>query len=108
MADAPGGVPISALVFGGRRRSLAPLVWARTGIRRAWAPPCRPATAAITGKVGVVRRDPMAMIPFCGYNMADYFSHWLAMGPRLAKPPRIFRVNWFRRDAAGRFLWRLR
>ena len=62
-------------------------------------------TAAITGKVGVVRRDPMAMIPFCGYNMADYFAHWLAMGPRLAKPPRIFRVNWFRRDADNRFLW---
>ncbi|MGH7305288.1 MAG: phosphoenolpyruvate carboxykinase domain-containing protein, partial [Candidatus Rokuibacteriota bacterium] len=62
-------------------------------------------TAAITGKVGVVRRDPMAMIPFCGYNMADYFAHWLATGPRLKTPPRIFRVNWFRRDADGRFLW---
>jgi phosphoenolpyruvate carboxykinase (GTP) len=62
-------------------------------------------TAAITGKVGVVRRDPMAMIPFCGYNMADYFTHWLSMQPRLAKPPRMFRVNWFRRDPDGKFLW---
>ena len=62
-------------------------------------------TAAITGKVGVVRRDPMAMLPFCGYNMADYFSHWLSMQPRLSKPPRLFRVNWFRKDAAGKFLW---
>jgi phosphoenolpyruvate carboxykinase (GTP) len=62
-------------------------------------------TAAITGQVGVVRRDPMAMIPFCGYNMADYLAHWLSIGPRLKNPPKIFRVNWFRRDADGRFLW---
>ena len=62
-------------------------------------------TAAITGKVGVVRRDPMAMIPFCGYNMADYFGHWLSLQPRLAKAPRIFRVNWFRKGADGKFLW---
>jgi len=62
-------------------------------------------TAAITGKVGVVRRDPMAMLPFCGYNMAEYFAHWLGIGQRLSKPPRIFRVNWFRRDADGSFLW---
>jgi phosphoenolpyruvate carboxykinase (GTP) len=62
-------------------------------------------TAAITGQVGIVRRDPMAMIPFCGYNMADYFAHWLSVGPRLKNPPKIFRVNWFRRDPEGRFLW---
>jgi phosphoenolpyruvate carboxykinase (GTP) len=62
-------------------------------------------TAAITGQVGLVRRDPMAMIPFCGYNMADYFAHWLSFGPKLKNRPKIFRVNWFRRDDDGRFLW---
>jgi phosphoenolpyruvate carboxykinase (GTP) len=104
----PHGVPISGLIFGSRRTQVVPLVfeafdWSH-GIFLGSAMSTE-TTAAITGQVGVVRRDPMAMIPFCGYNMADYFAHWLAMGSRLAKPPRIFRVNWFRRDADGRFLW---
>jgi phosphoenolpyruvate carboxykinase (GTP) len=104
----PQGVPISGLIFGSRRSQVIPLVfealdWTH-GVFLGSAMSTE-TTAAITGKVGVVRRDPMAMLPFCGYNMADYFAHWLAMGPRLAKAPRIFRVNWFRRDAEGRFLW---
>jgi len=104
----PQGVPISGLIFGSRRSSVIPLVfegfdWTH-GVFLGSAMSTE-TTAAITGKVGVVRRDPMAMLPFCGYNMADYFGHWLATGPKLATPPRIFRVNWFRRDADGRFLW---
>ena len=104
----PQGVPISGLIFGSRRSAVIPLVfeafdWSH-GVFLGSAMSTE-TTAAITGKVGVVRRDPMAMIPFCGYNMADYFAHWLAVGRRLAAPPRIFRVNWFRRDAGGRFLW---
>ena len=104
----PRGVPISGLIFGSRRTQVIPLVfeafdWTH-GVFLGSAMSTE-TTAAITGKVGVVRRDPMAMIPFCGYNMADYFAHWLSMQPRLAKPPRLFRVNWFRRDADGKFLW---
>jgi phosphoenolpyruvate carboxykinase (GTP) len=104
----PQGVPISGLIFGSRRTSVIPLVFEafdwNHGVFLGSAMSTE-TTAAITGKVGVVRRDPMAMIPFCGYNMGDYFAHWLSMQPRLAKPPRIFRVNWFRRDADGKFLW---
>jgi phosphoenolpyruvate carboxykinase (GTP) len=104
----PQGVPISGVIFGSRRTGVIPLVfeafdWSH-GVFLGSAMSTE-TTAAITGKVGVVRRDPMAMIPFCGYNMADYFGHWLATGSRLTTPPRIFRVNWFRRDAEGRFLW---
>jgi phosphoenolpyruvate carboxykinase (GTP) len=104
----PQGVPISGLIFGSRRTNVIPLVFEAFGWEHGvflGSAMSTETTAAITGKVGVVRRDPMAMIPFCGYNMADYFGHWLAVGARLTKPPRIFRVNWFRRDADGKFLW---
>jgi phosphoenolpyruvate carboxykinase (GTP) len=108
LADAPGGVPISAIVFGGRRRALAPLVYQA----RSWlhgvlvgAGVASETTAAATGAVGVVRRDPMAMKPFAGYNFADYWAHWIDVGSKLKTPPQIFHVNWFRQDDAGKFLW---
>ncbi len=108
LAEAPEGVPISAIVFGGRRRELAPLVYESKNWQHGvlvGAGVASETTAADSGEVGVVRRDPMAMKPFCGYNFADYWAHWLSFEKRSDHLPKIFHINWFRQNDKGKFMW---